>query len=181
MSVLVTITERKPITLLVIGVALMVLGVYYMGKPKNVRNNNPLNMKESADWKGERKLNLDKVFEEFTSPEYGFRAGYINLSQYLERGLNTVESIISTWAPSPEREGDDHNDTAEYIDYVADKLNISEFQEIGMNDLPELMLAMSNFEGAKGAFTLAQAQAGAVMANQESFIIARVDRMSAHA
>lgn len=150
-------------------------------KPKNVRNNNPLNMKESADWKGERLLNLDKTFEEFTSPEYGFRAGYINLLQYLERDLNTVESIISTWAPSPEREGDDHNDTAEYIEYVADKMNISEFQEIKPNDLPELMLAMSNFEGAKGHFTIEQAIAGAALAQQESFVIARLDRMGVYA
>lgn len=168
--------------LILISAVVMTSGVIYMkNKPKNVRNNNPLNMKESADWKGERLLNLDKTFEEFTSPEYGFRAAYINLSQYLERGLNTVESIVSKWAPSPKRDTDDHNDTAEYIEYVADKMNISEFQEISFNDLPEVMLAMSNFEGAKGHFTLEQAQKGADLAMQEGFMIARLDRMGVYA
>ncbi len=164
--------------LLILTTVVMTAGVYfYMNKPKNVRNNNPLNMKESADWKGERKLDLDKTFEEFESPEYGFRAGYINLLQYLERGLNTVESIISTWAPSPQRDGDDHNDTDEYIEYVADKMAISEFQEITHNDLAELMLHMSNFEGAKGHFTIEQAHQGIRLAQQESFVIARLDRL----
>ena len=168
--------KAKPFIL--ITLAVIATGAYYMAKkPKNVRNNNPLNMKESADWKGERTLNLDKTFEEFKTPEYGFRAAFINLSQYLENGKNTVESIVSTWAPSPKRDGDDHNDTEEYIEYVADMMNISEFQEIGFNDLPELMLHMSNFEGAKGHFTLKQAKDGAALAMQEGFIIARLDRM----
>ena len=168
--------NAKP--LIYLTLAVIATGVIYMSsKPRNVRNNNPLNMKESADWKGERALDLDKTFEEFQTPEYGFRAAFVNLSQYLEDGKNTVETIISTWAPSPKRIGDDHNDTAEYIEYVADKMNISEFQEIGINDLPELMLAMANFEGAKGYFTLEQAKAGAELAMQESYMIARLERM----
>jgi hypothetical protein len=158
----------------------MTAGAFYMkkmNKPKNVRNNNPLNMKESADWKGERLLNLDATFEEFQTPEYGFRAGYIDLLQKLERGVNTVESIINVWAPSPTRLGDDHNDTDEYIEYVADKMKISEFQEITHNDLPEMMLAMSEFEGSKGHFTLEQAEHGVIMAQEESFVIARLERL----
>lgn len=168
--------NAKP--LLLITTVVMTAGAYfYMKKPKNVRNNNPLNMKESADWKGERKLDLDKIFEEFVDAEHGFRAGYIDLLQKLERGLNTVERIISVWAPSPKRQGDDHNDTDEYIEYVADKMNISEFQEITHNDLAEMMLHMSNFEGAKGHFTIEQAHRGIALAQKESFVIARLDRL----
>ena len=166
------------IPLILLTTAVMASGYYYMSrKPKNVRNNNPLNMKESADWKGERKLNLDKKFEEFTSAEYGFRAGYIDLLQKLERGVNTVESIISVWAPSPKNSSDDHNETAAYIEYVADKMNISEFQDITPNDLPEMMLAMADFEGAKGHFTIDQANGGMLLAKQELFVLNRLERM----
>ena len=134
-------------------------------------------MKECAKWKGERELNLDEIFEEFIDAEHGFRASYINLLQYLERGLNTVELIISTWAPSPVRDSDDHNDTAEYIEYVADKMAISEFQEITHRDLAEMMVFMSEFEGSKGHFTLAQAERGIELAKQESFVIDRLERL----
>ena len=168
------------IPLILLTTAVMASGYFYMKKPKNVRNNNPLNIKKSADWKGERKLSIDNTFEEFTSAEYGFRAGYIDLLQKLERGVNTVESIISVWAPSPKNSSDDHNETAAYIEYVADNMNISEFQEISPKDLPEMMLAMSNFEGAKGHFTLEQAKQGEALAKKESFVIDRLGRMGAY-
>jgi hypothetical protein len=154
-------------------VILLVVGVYMAIRPnRNVRNNNPLNIRESANWLGEKKLNLDAAFEEFESPEYGFRAGYIILLQYLERGDNTIEKIVSKWAPVA-----DNNHTGNYIDYLADKLDMSEFQELAPNDLPELMVAMSDFEGGQGRFTLQQAIGGIELANQESFVIARLNRL----
>lgn len=143
-------------------------------KPKNVRNNNPLNIKESADWTGERLLNLDAVFEEFQSPEYGFRAGYIILLQYLERGDNTIQSILNKWAPSGTEE---NNHTQAYIDYVADKAQLSPSEYVSPAMLPELMLHMSVFEGSKGAFNIEQAVQGAALAKQESFVIARLHRL----
>lgn len=150
-----------------------------MSKPKNIRNNNPLNIKESADWKGERLVNFDPVMEEFTKPEYGFRAGYVILLQYLERGQNTIETIIAGidnengWAPRHV----DNNDTDEYIEYVADKMKLSEFEEIEPYQLPEIMLYMSEFEGSQGVFTYAQSLTGVEMAHEESFVLARLERL----
>ena len=143
-------------------------------KPKNVRNNNPLNIKESAEWNGESALNLDPIFEEFTSPEYGFRAGFIILLQYLERGDNTLETIINKWAPSGTEE---KNHTQAYIEYVADKMQLSPNELIIPVMLPELMLYMSVFEGSKGHFTIEQARKGAAIATQENFVIARLARL----
>lgn len=143
-------------------------------KPKNVRNNNPLNIKESADWDGERALNLDPIFEEFQSPEYGFRAGFIILLQYLERGDSTITSIINKWAP---RGTEENNHTQSYIDYVADKIQLSPNEYVSPTMLPELMLHMSVFEGSKGAFTIEQAKQGAALANKEDFVIARLHRL----
>jgi hypothetical protein len=159
----------------IIVLALVIAGVYKMYvKPRNVKNNNPLNIKESADWKGESALNIDTTFEEFKSPEYGFRAAYIILLQYLERGDNTIDSILNKWAPSGTEE---NNHTNAYIDYVAEKTQLSKSEYVSPAMLPELMLYMSVFEGSKGAFTIEQAKQGAAMAQQEDFVIARLNRL----
>ena len=152
----------------------MTAGVYYMlNRPnRNDRNNNPLNIRESADWEGERSLNLDKAFEEFKTPEYGFRAAYIILLQYLERGDNTIQAITSKWAPSSE------NHTGKYIEYLADKMSFSPSDEILPTDLALLMYHMANYEGAQGVFNYTQISDGIALANQESFVIARLNRLA---
>lgn len=156
-----------------LAVVTLLMG-YHMKKPKNVRNNNPLNIKESADWDGERKLNLDKTFEEFKTPEHGFRAGYIILLQYLERGDNNIQSIISKWAPA---NTDEKNHTTAYIEYVADKMQISPVEYVSPAMLPEMMLHMSVFEGSQGYFTIEQSSKGAELAHQADFVIARLYRL----
>jgi len=145
-------------------------------KPKNVRNNNPLNIKTSADWTGESILNLDKEFEEFTSPNYGFRAGYIILLQYLERGTNTIESIIEKWAPS---NTDENNHTANYAAFVAAKMGVSVQDYVSVDMLPSMMLNMSIFEGSQGAFTMSEVLDGIELASVEDFVIARLLRLGA--
>lgn len=158
-------------------VIILFTGLYVMKKQnKNIRNNNPLNIKESADWNGESLLNLDKTFEEFKAPEYGFRAGYIILLQYLERGDNTIESIISKWAPI----NADGNHTNQYIDYVAhaDRMQLPKTELITPAMLPELMLYMAKFEGDNiGYFTIEQARKGAELAHKEDFVVARLNRL----
>lgn len=144
-------------------------------KPKNVRNNNPLNIKESADWDGERKINLDKTFEEYKTPEHGFRAGYIILLQYLERGDNTIQSIIAKWAPA---NTDEQNHTTAYIEYVADKMQMSPVEYVSPDDLSEMMLYMAKFEGDNvGYFTARQSIRGVELAQQADFVIARLYRL----
>jgi hypothetical protein len=160
--------------LYLIPLLMLSTGYFFMSKPRSVRNNNPLNIKESAQWDGESALNVDKTFEEFTAPEYGFRAGYIILLQYLERGDNSIRDILAKWAPA---NTDEKNHTGNYVDYVADKMQVSASGYISPAMLPELMLYMSEFEGSKGAFTLEQSVQGVAMANSESFVIARLFRL----
>lgn len=87
--------------------------------PRGIRNNNPLNIRKGNDWKGERPDQTDKAFEEFTSMEYGIRAGFIILRKYitgyngLTQKFNTIEKMISRWAPAVE------NKTAAYISQVS--------------------------------------------------------------
>lgn len=87
--------------------------------PRGIRNNNPLNIRKGNNWKGERPDQTDKAFEEFTSMEYGIRAGFIILRKYitgyngLTQKFNTIEKIINRWAPAVE------NNTAAYISQVS--------------------------------------------------------------
>lgn len=87
--------------------------------PRGIRNNNPLNIRKGNDWKGERPEQKDNAFEEFTSMEYGIRAGFIILRKYitgyngLTQKFNTIEKMISRWAPTVE------NNTAAYISQVS--------------------------------------------------------------
>ena len=81
-------------------------------KPRGLRNNNPLNIRHSAEnFQGEVK-GIDKSFKTFSSMPYGYRAGFVILGTYLSRGLNTIEKIVSKWAPPVE------NDTESYIKNV---------------------------------------------------------------
>jgi hypothetical protein len=81
-------------------------------KPRELRNNNPLNIRHNADvFQGEIKGN-DKSFKSFVSMPYGYRAAFVTLATYLSRGQNTIEKIIAKWAPPAE------NNTESYIKSV---------------------------------------------------------------
>jgi len=87
--------------------------------PRGIRNRNPGNIRRnSIQWEGMQALQNDNDFVQFNSPEYGFRAMTRILRSYNERGLNTVRTIISTYAPSSE------NHTENYINFVARHLNV---------------------------------------------------------
>ena len=81
--------------------------------PRGIRNNNPLNIREGNLWLGEVKKPTDPHFEQFNSMEYGLRAGFVLLRRYIRHyKRQTIEDIISSWAPSNE------NNTKAYIDTV---------------------------------------------------------------
>lgn len=88
--------------------------------PRGIRNNNPLNIRIGNSWLGEVKNPTDNEFEQFVHVSFGLRAGFILLKRYINRyKLNTIEKIISRWAPSNE------NNTRSYIDHVAKSMNIA--------------------------------------------------------
>ncbi|KAF7770074.1 hypothetical protein PCIT_a3027 [Pseudoalteromonas citrea] len=130
----------------------------------NVRNNNPLNIRENGtQWEG--KTGHNKGFVKFESVEMGFRAAYKTLMTYRNNyGLDSISDIISRWAP------DSENHTENYIAYIRQKMNIEpnafNFWSDTVPDerYPELMLHMANMEGAKGAFSIEQAERGVALA-----------------
>ena len=90
-------------------------------RSRGLRNNNPLNIRKTASkWLGKITPSADKDFEQFTSLELGLRAGALNIkTQINQRGKNTLSKLIYTYAPPNE------NDTANYLNVIADTLKIN--------------------------------------------------------
>ena len=108
-------------------------------EPRGIRNNNPLNIRKGNNWKGERHPQKDRAFEEFESMEYGIRAGFKLLRNYITgfNGLadkqNTIEKIVKRWAPPTE------NATRNYIDFVSKDSGIPSRQRISFNDKSKMV------------------------------------------
>ena len=87
-------------------------------QPRGIRNNNPLNIRHSADqWQGACEEQKDKSFVQFKTMAYGYRAAWKTLQSYYNRFCAqsrafTVRNIIGRWAPPME------NDTEAYVHSV---------------------------------------------------------------
>lgn len=87
--------------------------------PRGIRNNNPLNIRKGARWRGLRDFATDKEFCEFRTMAWGFRAAFRTLvTYYTKHDCKTLEQIINRWAPPSE------NDTSSYITHVKVKAGI---------------------------------------------------------
>ena len=97
--------------------------------PKGIRNNNPGNLRASADdWQGKTGVDEDG-FVIFDTPENGARALSRTLDSYsTKHGLKTVAGILGRYAPTSE------NDTAAYIDRVSKGLGVKADQELDLNN-----------------------------------------------
>ena len=119
--------------------------------PRNIRNNNPLNIRRSKDkWQGLDAKQSDSLFFKFESMEMGWRAAFIILTKtyYHKYRLFTIRKIISRWAPSVE------NDTDAYIKKVSDLTGIDADEPLGIPSLypsrwMAVGLAMAIVEGGR--------------------------------
>lgn len=111
-----------------------------MGIPRGIRNNNPLNIRIGNKWKGLKTPNTDGAFDQFISAQWGYRAAFIILRNYIRKyKCNTVRKIITRFAPSSE------NNTAAYIKTVCAKTGYRPDQELQptYSDLAKLVYAMA--------------------------------------
>ena len=82
--------------------------------------NNPGNIRKSTImWIGEVVPGSDADFVTFSSISYGYRAMFVLLKNYINKGYNTIDKIINRWAPSSE------NNTQAYITHVVQLTGIS--------------------------------------------------------
>jgi hypothetical protein len=115
---------------------------------RNVRNNNPGNLKHTADdWEGAKAEQSDPVFVQFDTPAYGVRALSKTLITYKNKhNLNTVEKIINRFAPGEE------NDTKKYISFISNYLGVTPSEIIDVenpNIAKEIIKAIITQEGGK--------------------------------
>lgn len=101
---------------------------------RGVRTNNPLNLSFANQ---PNAIGTDGRFAVFQTPEEGVAASVRQLQLYGQRGLNTIDQIISRWAPPSE------NNTAAYIQAVAQRVGVSPNQEIDLSD-PNIMRRLVN-------------------------------------
>ena len=92
-------------------------------------NKNPGNIRKTLDfWKGEIK-GSDKDFKTFSTMPYGYRAIFVLLSSYINKyGYDTIEKIISTYAPGNE------NNTENYILAVTQRTGLERDEPISFSD-----------------------------------------------
>lgn len=116
---------------------------------RGLRNNNPGNIRILGDrFQGEKTPSRDLEFKEFYSIDYGYRAMFVMLATYITKGYDTVEKIISRWAPSTE------NDTKAYINTVVRLSGVSAQARLTTQSGPaikKIVAAMSFVENGKAA------------------------------
>ena len=117
---------------------------------RNIRNNNPGNIKiGSSNWDGTIE-GADEEFVNFATPSMGIRAMVKTLYTYQDKhNLSNVRELISRWAPYGE------NDTGAYIDFVSKRMGIDPDKSIDLrsdNDITKkLVRAMIQKEGGNSA------------------------------
>ena len=150
-------TRQTDIADPIISEALDVIGV----QPRGIANNNPGNIEYTGDqWQGiDSDMPSDGRFVRFTAPEYGIRAMGRILNTYRDKyGANTIYKIINRWSPPNE------NNTASYIDEVANKLDIAPHDPVPYSLRPHLIAAMIKRENGVQPYSLQEIEYGLSLA-----------------
>ena len=122
-----------------LGLALAGGGYAVYTATVGLRNNNPGNIRWSAsnNWQGQTGQDSNG-FCVFDTPQDGIRAlAVLLLNYYNKYDLNTVENIITKWAPPSE------NDTVTYYTDVADAMGVNPGDTIDLTD-PNTLTALVN-------------------------------------
>jgi hypothetical protein len=104
--------------------------------PLGIRLNNPGNIIHSDNrWNGETRLQKDKKFVRFITPQAGIRAMMkILLTYQNEYHFATIGQIITRYAPPEE------NNTQSYIDDVVIRIGIPDNKFIDLSNVETLMI-----------------------------------------
>lgn len=107
------------------------------------RNRNPLNIRWSAKNKWQGQTGQCKGFCVFSSTKFGYRAALMLLRNYVRSGCDSIQAIISRWAPESE------NNVDAYVKSVCASIGCSPEDKIE-NDAGLCMLcaAMAHVESA---------------------------------
>ena len=118
-------------------------GVAVYMQTRGLRNNNPGNIRriKGVQWQGQAVDQPDPDFISFIDAFHGIRALARTLKTYREKyGLDTVQGIITRWAPPTE------NDTVSYIKTVSNRLQVMPHEKLPLHRYPELVTAIIRHE-----------------------------------
>lgn len=124
------------------------------------RNNNPGNL-EFRGQRGATPEDGSGRFAKFGSAEEGVAALARQLQLYGSRGINTIEKIISKYAPPSE------NNTAAYVNAMVNRLGVASTKELDLNDpatLSGLIKGISKHEAGRSFLSEQQVMTGLTMA-----------------
>lgn len=124
------------------------------------RNNNPGNL-EFRGQRGATPEDGSGRFAKFGSAEEGVAALARQLQLYGSRGINTIEKIISKYAPPSE------NNTAAYVNAMVNRLGVASTKELDLNDpatLSGLIQGISKHEAGRSFLSEQQVMTGLTMA-----------------
>lgn len=151
------------------------IGRYFTGDDadgdlkRGERNNNPGNL----NFVGQAGASLEKPggrFAKFETAYDGLRAMARQLTLYAQRGINTVEGIISTWAPSSE------NNTGAYVNAISSKLGVNPNAALNLQNpqvLSQLMDGIIRHENGRNIYPselVNRAAGGGASLHQETVI-----------
>jgi hypothetical protein len=118
----------------------------YQASARGLRNNNPGNIKKTAErWSGEV-AGTDPVFKTFKSPEAGIKAMSSLLTHYADKGINTVNQLVRRWSSTDQRG---------YINHITTRLGIDPNEPINLKDKNirgAIMEAMIEFENGRNPY-----------------------------
>ena len=109
---------------------------------RGYRNNNPGNIRFISGNPFNGQISNDGGYGVYDTPQNGTRALGHQLMNYANRGLDTVQGIIQTWAPAA-----DSNNVPAYVSTVSSELSLDPNQPINVNArLPDLAQAIARHE-----------------------------------
>lgn len=120
--------------------------------PRGIRNKNPGNIRyispPAVPWNGQV-ANDGTGYGVYDHERNGIRAIGKQLLKYRDRGLRTVRSILTTWAPKTE------NDTDSYVSHVARLLGVGPDETIDVyRRLPALTEAIIRHENGRQPYSV---------------------------
>lgn len=122
------------------------------GQTRGERNNNPGNLRWNANinWQGQTGHDPGG-YAMFDTPENGLRAMMIDVKNKIQRGLNTLNTLIPVYAPPS-----DNNPTGSYIANVSRWTGLGPDDVLDMNNVQAISTAMINMENGRMIYTQEQ-------------------------
>jgi hypothetical protein len=142
--------SKQHILILVLVIFLVIVLTFHKPIKKGIenmtrgyKNRNPGNIEKTTGfWKGEIQ-GTDKRFKTFINMEHGYRAIFVLLRGYIDKGFDTIEKIINRYAPPSE------NVTSSYVTHVSKIAGISKDEKINFSDtqlLKKIVAGISEHE-----------------------------------